>query len=72
MFISVMLYYFIIESNKKNGDAMVSVMKKSISITLEETLLAWIDKELEKARFRNRSHLVEYAILRFKESEAKE
>jgi Ribbon-helix-helix protein, copG family. len=44
-------------------------MKKNISITLEETLLAWIDKQLEKARFRNRSHLIEYAIVKFKESE---
>lgn len=50
---------------------MVSVMKKNISITLEETLLAWIDKQLEKARFRNRSHLIEYALVQFKESEEK-
>jgi Predicted transcriptional regulators containing the CopG/Arc/MetJ DNA-binding domain len=66
-----MLYYFIIESNKRYGDGMNSVMKKNISITLEETLLAWIDKQLEKARFRNRSHLVEYALTQFRESEEK-
>ena len=48
---------------------MNSVMKKNISITLEETLLAWMDKQLEKTRFRNRSHLVEYALVKFKESE---
>ena len=64
-----MLRYFIIENNKRYGDGMNSVMKKNISITLEETLLAWIDKQLEKARFRNRSHLVEYALVQFRESE---
>jgi Predicted transcriptional regulators containing the CopG/Arc/MetJ DNA-binding domain len=66
-----MLRYFIIESNKRYGDGMNSVMKKNISITLEETLLAWIDKQLEKARFRNRSHLIEYALVTFRESEEK-
>ena len=47
-------------------------MKKHISVTLEEKLLAWIDEQVKKTRFRNRSHLVEYALENFKESEEKE
>lgn len=50
---------------------MKSEMKKHISVTLEEKLLEWIDQQVKKTRFRNRSHLVEYALVKFKESEEK-
>lgn len=50
---------------------MKGVMKKNISVTIEEKLLEWIDKQVEKARFRNRSHLVELALEKFREQEEK-
>lgn len=37
--------------------------KKPISATIDEELIAWIDKKLkDKQRFRNKSHLIEIAL----------
>ena len=38
--------------------------KKPISATIEEELIKWIDKEVEKDRtkYRNKSHLIEIAL----------
>lgn len=37
--------------------------KKPISATIDESLIRWIEKELkDKARYRNKSHLIEVAI----------
>jgi Arc/MetJ-type ribon-helix-helix transcriptional regulator len=47
-------------------------MKQSISVTVEKGLVEWIDRQVETQRFRNRSHLVELALLKFRESEKKE
>lgn len=47
-------------------------MKKSISVTVEKSLVEWIDKRVETQRFRNRSHLVEVALMKFREIETKE
>jgi Arc/MetJ-type ribon-helix-helix transcriptional regulator len=47
-------------------------MKQSVSVTLEKELIEWIDKQLETQKYRNRSHLVEVALMRFRESEKKE
>ena len=44
-------------------------MKKSISVTVEEDLIKWIDEQVKTQRFRNRSHLVELALMKFKETE---
>jgi len=38
-------------------------MKKKISITVEEELISKIEKELKQGLFRNKSHIVEYAIM---------
>jgi Arc/MetJ-type ribon-helix-helix transcriptional regulator len=40
-------------------------MKKKISITVEEELISKIEKELKQGLFRNKSHVVEYALMRF-------
>jgi len=47
-------------------------MKKSISVTIEELLAKWIDEQVKTQRFRNRSHLVELALMKFRETEKKE
>jgi len=47
-------------------------MKQSISVTIEKDLVSWVDRQVETQRYRNRSHLVELALLRFREAEKKE
>ncbi len=38
-------------------------MKRSISATIDEELINWIEKELQnKERYRNKSHLIEIAL----------
>ena len=44
-------------------------MKQSISVTVDKELVDWIDKQVETQRYRNRSHLVELAVLKFRETE---
>ncbi len=46
-------------------------MKKSVSATIEEDLIAWIEKKLSKERtkYRNKSHLIEIALERLREEE---
>jgi len=44
-------------------------MKQSISVTVEKDLVAWIDQQVKTQKFRNRSHLVELALIRFREQE---
>ena len=47
-------------------------MKQSISVTVEKELVEWMDQRVKTQRFRNRSHLVEVALVRFRETEKKE
>ncbi len=38
-------------------------MKKPISATIDEELIAWIEKELlNREKYRNKSHLIEVAL----------
>ena len=41
--------------------------KRKTSVTIDEDLLDWIDKEMAQKRFASRSHAFEYAIMRLKE-----
>ena len=36
--------------------------KNSVSIALDDKQLKWIDAEIEKRRFANRSHAIQFAI----------
>jgi Arc/MetJ-type ribon-helix-helix transcriptional regulator len=48
-------------------------MKKPVSATIEEELIKWVDREIDsRKRFRNRSHLIEYAIELLRKEEKKE
>lgn len=38
-----------------------------VTATIDKELIQWIDQEVEKRRFRNRSHAIEYAIAKLKE-----
>ena len=42
-------------------------LKKRLSITIEEDLIKWMDNEVKKVEYRNRSHLIEVAVSRLKE-----
>jgi Arc/MetJ-type ribon-helix-helix transcriptional regulator len=42
--------------------------KVKTSIALDEDLIAWIDKMIETKRFANRTHAVEYALQKLRES----
>lgn len=44
-------------------------MKQSISVTVEKEIVEWIDSKVKTQRFRNRSHLVEVALMKFRKSE---
>ena len=38
-------------------------MKKPISATIDESLISWIEKEVnENKKYRNKSHLIEIAL----------
>jgi Arc/MetJ-type ribon-helix-helix transcriptional regulator len=47
-------------------------MKAKMSVTVEQNLVQWIDKQVQTQRFRNRSHAVEVALRKYVESEKKE
>jgi len=42
--------------------------KLKTSIALDEDLLKWIDQQIKTRRFANRTHAIEYALQRLKES----
>ena len=44
-------------------------MKAKMSVTVEKELVAWIDQQVKTQRFRNRSHAVEVALMRFRETD---
>jgi len=41
--------------------------KTKISITIDDDLVKWLDSQIKKKRFANRSHGFEYAISELKE-----
>jgi len=54
---------------------MVQVEKEMPRIrvfcTIREDVLKWVDRQVEKARFRNRSHAIEYALIKLMEEDKK-
>ncbi|MFC1803194.1 ribbon-helix-helix protein, CopG family [Thermoproteota archaeon] len=43
-------------------------MKKKISITLDVSLIEWLNKEVHKVEYTSRSHIIEIALTKYKES----
>jgi Arc/MetJ-type ribon-helix-helix transcriptional regulator len=43
-------------------------MKQKLSVTIEEEKVREIDKILQKGFFRNKSHVLEFALIKFLES----
>ena len=44
-------------------------MKQKISVTLDEETVVEIQAQLRTGKFRNKSHVVEYAVLKLLEAE---
>jgi Arc/MetJ-type ribon-helix-helix transcriptional regulator len=44
------------------------VRKIKTSIALDIDLLKWIDKEIEHKKFANRTHAIEYALMKLKDN----
>jgi Arc/MetJ-type ribon-helix-helix transcriptional regulator len=42
--------------------------KLKTSIALDEDLLKWIDQQIKTKRFANRTHAIEYALQKLRES----
>lgn len=46
---------------------MEDMRRVKVTVTVDKELVEWIDQQVEKRRFRNRSHGIEYAIAKLKE-----
>jgi len=46
--------------------------KTPISTRVDDDLLDWIDKQIEKKRFSNRTHAVNYALYLLKQADKRE
>ncbi len=42
-------------------------MKKPMPISVDEEMIDWIEKQANSGEFRNRSHVVERALVEFKQ-----
>jgi Arc/MetJ-type ribon-helix-helix transcriptional regulator len=47
-------------------------MKQKLSITIDEEKVKVIDRILKRGLFRNKSHVLEYALIKFLEQDSKE
>ncbi|MBU4373324.1 MAG: ribbon-helix-helix domain-containing protein [Euryarchaeota archaeon] len=45
------------------------MIKIKTSVALDENLLKWVDLQIEKKRFANRTHAIEYALQQLVENE---
>ncbi len=43
--------------------------KRKVTITVDEEIIRWIEKEIARKRFASISHAVEYAVTRLMEKE---
>lgn len=43
-------------------------MKKTISATVDTKLIEWINSEIKNNLYRNKSHLIEIALINYKKS----
>jgi len=46
-------------------------MKRKLSVTIDEELLSKLDSKLQNKMLRNKSHLVEIALMKYLEGECK-
>jgi len=46
---------------------VILLAKVKLSITIDEDLIKWLDSQIKKKRFANRSHGFEYAVSQMKD-----
>ena len=44
------------------------MVKKRVAVTIRDDLVEWLDKQVQTMRFHNRSHGIEYALQKLKET----
>jgi len=49
----------------------VELPKERVSVTIRKELLEWIDQKVEDLTYASRSHAIEYALAKLKESKRK-
>jgi len=49
----------------------IQMVRAKISVTIDEELVKWVDEQIRRRRFRNRSHALEWALARVIEEERK-
>jgi ribosomal protein S8 len=47
----------------------IKTMKQKLTVSIDEDKVEEIDEVLKKGRFRNKSHVLEYSLIRFLEEE---
>lgn len=45
-------------------------MKDNISVSLEKDIIAWADNQVNSGKYRNRSHVIEFALNQLRKQEA--
>lgn len=53
-------------------EELTEMVKQRLQVTIREDLVKWVDQQVEKLKFANRSHAIEYALMKLKENEKKE
>lgn len=53
-------------------EELIEMTKQRLQVTIREDLVKWIDQQVERLKFASRSHAIEYALMKLKESEKKE
>jgi Arc/MetJ-type ribon-helix-helix transcriptional regulator len=47
----------------------METMKATISATVDKDIADWIDQQIKNKKYRNKSHVVELALIEFKEKQ---
>jgi len=53
-------------------EELIEMAKQRLQVTIRQDLVKWIDQQVEKLKFANRSHAIEYALMELKKNEKKE
>ncbi len=50
---------------------VLEMVRARVFATIREDLLSWVDDQVKSGRFRNRSHALEYGLIKLRESDQK-
>lgn len=48
---------------------VLEMVRARLFCTVRQDILAWVDDQVTRARFRNRSHAIEYALIKLREAD---